>query len=377
VNYNKVRQQKEILPLTGIRAFAAWWVVLFHTAYALPAALAGLFWFSRLGYLGVDLFFVLSGFVISYNYWQRFSKFSYKTYRRFLWLRLARLYPVHLFTLILSALLLAGVRVFGFTSAKNFSTWTLENFLANVLLVHSWRPYCIESWNNASWSVSCEWFVYLVFPLLVLTQLKRLPVPVLYICALLLSAIPVAFTQMSYSLPCFLLLNVLCEFTAGCFVYHAYMHRREDSRVGRKFAYGVVVALIFVLALIWKYRSINPYWLALLFPFVILAVAESSGLLGNIVGSKIAVYWGKVSYSLYMTHNVTLWLLKAFLPIHPGWKGDALYFIYIASIGIVAALTYHLVEEPARKWMRARGQSAVERDSNTRLRKQASSVSIP
>lgn len=255
MSYHDLKRRTEILPLTGVRAFAAWWVVLFHIAYALPSAFTGLYWFARLGFLGVDLFFVLSGFVISYNYWTRFSVPSLATYRSFLWLRLARLYPVHLFTLIASALLLGGVTLSGFVGAKSFSTWTPGNFLANALLVHSWRPLYIDSWNNASWSVSCEWFAYLVFPLLVLTGLKRLPVPVALICALLLSAIPAAFAQAAYLPPCALLIKVLCEFTAGCLVYHAYVRRREDQRVGRRLAYGVVAALISVLVFVWEYRN--------------------------------------------------------------------------------------------------------------------------
>jgi peptidoglycan/LPS O-acetylase OafA/YrhL len=361
VSNNKAIRRTEILPLTGIRAFAAWWVVLFHIAYTLPPAFGGLYRFARLGFLGVDLFFVLSGFIISYNYWQRFSAFSYDTYRSFLWARLARLYPVHVFTLIASALLLIGVRVSGFVSAKDFSTWTPGNFLANALLVHAWRLHYIESWNSASWSISCEWFAYLVFPLLVLGGLKRLPMSVAVICAVLFPAIPTIIAQTAYVAPCNLLIAVLCEFTAGCLAYHVYVRRSEYARFGRILNFAVVAALASVLVLVWEYRSITPYWLALVFPFVILAVAESSGVFGRLLGSRLVVYWGRVSYSLYMTHNVTLWLLKAILPFHQGRAGIPLLFVYITSIGVVAALTYHFVEEPARKWMRAQSPMARRR----------------
>jgi peptidoglycan/LPS O-acetylase OafA/YrhL len=352
----EVKRRPEILPLTGIRAFAAWWVVMFHIAYLLPSLPAILYWFARLGFLGVDLFFVLSGFIISYNYWQRFSVFSRDTYQSFLWARLARLYPVHLFTLIASALLLLGVRVSGVATVKDFSTWTSGNFLANAVLVHVWRPYAIESWNNASWSVSCEWFAYLVFPLLVLGVRKKLSLPVAALCAATLPAIPAVFVQIAYYPPFFLLIKVLSEFTAGCLIFHVYTGRREDTRFRRMVLGALGFALGSTLILLWEFRHIAPDWLALIFPFVIFAVAASSGAFKGLLGSRIAVYWGRVSYSLYMTHNVTLWILKAFLPVRNGGAGMVVFSVYIVSISVVAIFTYHFVEEPCRTWMRAQGR---------------------
>ncbi len=356
MSLNGVNRRTEVLPLTGIRAYAAWWVVMFHVAYTLPSAPVPLYWFFRLGFLGVDLFFVLSGFIISYNYWQQFSAFSCRVYRQFLWARLARLYPVHLFTLLISALLLLGVRVSGGVTVKDFSTWTGGNFLANAMLVHAWRAHYVDSWNNASWSVSCEWFAYLVFPLIVLTRMKKLPLAVAIILGALFPAIPAVFVQSAFLPPCFLLIKVLCEFIAGCLVFHVYARRREYKRTGRMLNYVIVTVLISVLILIWEIRHLAPDWLALVFPFVILIVAESSGIFEMLMGSRIAVYWGRVSYSLYMTHNLTLWLLKAFLPVNKGGASILLFCVYIASICVVASATYHFVEEPFRKWMRARAR---------------------
>ncbi|MGA3264077.1 MAG: acyltransferase, partial [Terracidiphilus sp.] len=301
MNSNVIKPRAEILPLTGIRALAAWWVVMYHTAYILPPQLVGLYWFARLGDKGVDLFFVLSGFVISYNYWQRLSAFSINSYLSFLWVRLARLYPVHLFTLIVSLLFLTCVRVFHLATPKDFSGWTLGNFLANVALVHSWPPYPTDSWNNASWSVSCEWFAYLAFPLLVLIGLKRLALPVAAICAVLFSAIPVALVLAKCDPPFGALILVICEFTAGCLVYHVYSRWREHARFRWLLLFGVFAAFTLLLIFGWAFPDIFHISLVLVFPFVIFEVAESSGVFARLLGSRMVVYWGRVSYSLYMT----------------------------------------------------------------------------
>lgn len=343
----------DIPTLTGVRAFASWWVVFFHSAFLLPVSLPALYWFVRLGYLGVDLFFVLSGFIISYNYWNRLAPFSAGAYRGFLWLRLARLYPVHLFTLLLSALLLLGVRVSGAAYTKDFSTWTLPNFLANAAMVHAWRLHYVESWNNASWSISCEWFAYLLFPLLVISQLNKLPARLALTAAVLLPAIYASCAQAGFPLPFALLIKVITEFAAGSLVYHVYARSQTAPRSTWLFTSSVALASVLAIAALAIFHTLSPDWLALLFPLLILAVARSSGPLRAFLGSRPLVYWGKVSYSLYMTHNVTLWLLKALLPIRRPGPPLLVSVTYIVCIALAAVLTYHVVEEPARKWMRS------------------------
>ena len=114
----------EIYPLTGVRALAALWVLLFHLHEKLDSAFPGFrFLFDPVilhGYLGVDLFFILSGFIISYNYAQRFSVFRISTYLEFLWMRFARLWPVHFVILTMYAALLLGGNHFGISSKHSY-----------------------------------------------------------------------------------------------------------------------------------------------------------------------------------------------------------------------------------------------------------------
>jgi peptidoglycan/LPS O-acetylase OafA/YrhL len=353
VSNNKENLLKEIQPLTGIRAFASWWVVLFHISYLIPVMFAGVYWFARLGYLGVNLFFILSGFIISYNYEKRFIVFSFKIYYRFLWARFARLYPVHFLTLIISALFLLEIHVSKLVTVKNFSTWTLNNFLANVFLVHAWRMHYIESWNNASWAVSCEWFCYLVFPLIVLLKLKKISRCIAVILVILLPTIPTVFVQTKYSLPWNCLVTALCEFVAGCLVYHLYAQKIEHTYVYKTLSCVTSAGLIIMLILVWNFQCIASEWIALVFPFVILTVAESSGFINRMLSARVVMYWGKVSYSLYMTHNVTLWVLKALFPFHKNGAWIYQFVLYLTFISIITMLTYHFVEKPARKWLRS------------------------
>ena len=124
--------------LTGVRAVAALWVVLFHLN-RLQTPLHG-----RLGRVvehglhGVDLFFVLSGFVLSLVYTGRVpERFSWESYRAFLLRRVAKIYPLHLLTLLLT---IAMVRLathlhYNFSAGAENTTWTA---LCSVLMVHAW-----------------------------------------------------------------------------------------------------------------------------------------------------------------------------------------------------------------------------------------------
>src|SRR3954454_8569619 len=92
---------RPITPLTSIRGIAAWWVVVYHFREALPGGVPTAFVaFASQGYLAVDLFFVLSGFVIAFNYFDDFQEFRFSKYISFLGLRISRIYPLH-FTMLL------------------------------------------------------------------------------------------------------------------------------------------------------------------------------------------------------------------------------------------------------------------------------------
>lgn len=107
--------RRDLPQLTGIRIIAALWVVLFHFAPTLTRIVpetGALFYFAQDGYLAVDLFFVLSGFVIAYQYFDAVRD-KRLPYRSFLWRRLARIYPAHLLVLLMLVVAVFGAARLG------------------------------------------------------------------------------------------------------------------------------------------------------------------------------------------------------------------------------------------------------------------------
>jgi peptidoglycan/LPS O-acetylase OafA/YrhL len=165
----------EIKALTGLRIVAAVWVVLFHfrplLRDAAPGFLDALTPVLNCGAQGVDLFFILSGFVLTWNYLDRMGgSWSTRATMHFLWLRLARVWPVYLVTLHLAALWVIFTLHVGHVPSQEIYRFTAISYVRQVLLVQLWfQPFFDDSsWDGPAWSISAEWLAYILFGLLVL-----------------------------------------------------------------------------------------------------------------------------------------------------------------------------------------------------------------
>jgi peptidoglycan/LPS O-acetylase OafA/YrhL len=156
---------RDIPALTGLRGVAALWVVAYHLREASANGGTGLFDFGPAdaliahGYLGVDLFFVLSGFIIRHVYGCWFAEqVRPQDCVRFLRYRIARLYPVHIVTLVLMLVLYGAARAVG-THPHNLNSYSIFSLLNNLTLTHAWWG-AIGSPNTPARSISA-----LLFPL--------------------------------------------------------------------------------------------------------------------------------------------------------------------------------------------------------------------
>jgi len=153
----------ELSALTGIRFYAALVVFLYHVPQLIPGmnGLSEGWLVFNSGDVGVAFFFVLSGFVLTYNYADVFGEgLSAASYKRFIWDRLTKIYPVHVLTL----LIVVPIAIY---SPQLPLDWRALPFHL-ALLQCFWpspAPAFSDYLNRPSWSISCEWFFYLLAPM--------------------------------------------------------------------------------------------------------------------------------------------------------------------------------------------------------------------
>jgi peptidoglycan/LPS O-acetylase OafA/YrhL len=352
---NRHQQTKaEIYPLTGIRAAAALWVVTFHMQGQIEEAYPSLrFLISPIvshGYLGVDLFFILSGFIIHYNYSERLSTFSLSAYREFLWMRLARLWPVHLVLLGIFALLI-WVRSMRGIAPSNPELYTTLDFVKNIFLVHSWAIPLEISWNVPAWSISCEWLAYIFFPLLIVSRSNS---PASYrgiaiaVSALIITAAACQVLHAEGNAR-HGVIRIAGEFIAGCGLCHVFRSGSARNLPWRQIVPGLILTVFLGSHLILPALGMVSYWCVPLLGAMILGLAHQQCIVSRLCSTKLMLFGGYISYSIYMVHELCLIGLrgshflvgKAFGPV-----------ANLTGIIAVAVLMYYFVEEPCRQKMR-------------------------
>jgi peptidoglycan/LPS O-acetylase OafA/YrhL len=187
-------QQDHIKPLTSLRFFAALWVILYSYIHELQGGVSiGLL---DKGYLGVELFFILSGFILSHVYLESYGAGRF-LYGQFINHRLARIYPLHIATLAFTVLLIGAAAARGVTLDANAGNWAA--LPAHIFLVQAWGLAPTASFNHPSWSISAEWFAYLAFPLVAMLawRLRRRPMLAVCLAILFLTMLYVAFEMLA------------------------------------------------------------------------------------------------------------------------------------------------------------------------------------
>jgi peptidoglycan/LPS O-acetylase OafA/YrhL len=341
----------DLRPLTALRFMAALWVV-FYTFWPnldvgfLPNLAAK-------GYLGVELFFVLSGFILSHVYLHAFAEKRF-SYRGFLWARIARVYPLHLFTLLGVMALGLGAVAVGMSIDDSVLSW--KTLPAHLLMLHAWGLAGEAGWNHPSWSISAEWFAYLAFPLFALAAwpLRKRPWVATAGAAVFLMGLYAAFERLA-GFPLteatfrWGALRIVPCFAYGCALYLVY-RRAPLPRAGLLALSAAVVMVGSASVLAWDAVTVLAAGL------LILALASIPHERAGWLGSRPAVYLGEISYSVYMV--CAPWQILAVNLAARATGADDKRLHVLVWLGIIlgliaaAAATYHLIERPARQALR-------------------------
>ncbi|GAA1830682.1 hypothetical protein GCM10009772_05530 [Pseudonocardia alni subsp. carboxydivorans] len=372
-----------MLALTGLRIVAALWVVAFHFHFTPMAGVETVNgWLGPLitqGALGVDLFFVLSGFVIAWTYLDRLGpRLRLRDAGGFVWARAARMWPAYAVVFHLFGVWLVARLLFGSTTDVAYQavqpSFGVGAWLEQLFLVQMWDEQYLDgaSWVGPTWSISAEWLAYLLFPLLALGffRLRNLPFAVLAAGSLLCTA-PMAAAFLVVGSPYYpysWLVRILGGFSAGVLAMLAVRRLRTTERV-RSAASATATATVAAVPFVLLAGSVvggGLHGLAVVaFPVLVGALALADrGPVHHLLTRGPMVHGGRISYALYLVHIPMFeifWFLSdsGVLP-RGGETGHLIALTVFVGTLPVAHLLYSLVERPARRWMRGRTRPAPE-----------------
>ncbi len=357
---------RSIRSLTGIRGVAALWVVMHHMYRYIAVLLAtpSLMTSSVLmnGYRGVDLFFILSGFILMRAHGDDFATIRKPALQRYVLARFIRIYPLNTAVMlgILVLVVLAPSYVgysrsyYSGSASYRAHNLSLPGFVQSILLAQNWTIVKLGEWNVPAWSLSAEVPGYVVFPLMahaVLKQASSRTCIFLAVASLsILTAVSfVAHHAYNNSTGSFGLVRMCFCFTAGVL-----MHRAVEliGLRGKDYASAVSVASVIFLALTFmspKLSVLEVFGFATL----IASLAYQTGPVNTLLCMRPVMWFGKISFSLYLTQffleSVFLWSVYGKLIYRTPWV-NAFALLLFGGVCIAVAWTcFHLVEKPSHR----------------------------
>jgi peptidoglycan/LPS O-acetylase OafA/YrhL len=368
--------REEVRGLTSLRGVAALLVLLFHgPILGLGSRLYALTWFFAQGWLWVDFFFLLSGFIMAYAYGPRFAKrFSTRDVGLFLIKRFARIWPLHVLTLAI----LVGLEFVKYSWAYDYSDrvsppFTEHSDAAALPLQLAFLQILVpmDTWNTPAWSIGCEWWAYCSFPA-IYYAISRLRHPgsralvygVCYAALILLwiqsgSTLNVEYNGRG-------LIRCFAEFILGIGIFDLWRVgavrewvETDGFFVNVTMALGVALHFFF-----WDFLVV-PLMAAL-----VLATASNRGHVCWLLERWPLRFLGEISFSIYLVHwPVFLAFALLVARVHGSVLTEtpslavslALMVVALPLVLWLAHLTYRHVEVPMRHWLTTRLTRLLER----------------
>jgi len=361
--------ERRLRALDGLRGVAAFLILFHHATWTSHISEA---LFVANSYVVVDLFFILSGIIISEKYMTVISRPSEGIY--FVVRRFFRVYPVHLLALAmlvsleiskLLAITLLGVQV---GTQRPFSgNYSIELLVMNLFLLQGLNVSSLVSWNGPSWSISTEFAAYILFALACVAQLGRSRL--FHFSALVFSIGAYAWVianAANYNMTSqWGILRSVAGFSIGMLlaVYLPVLRRLITGLV----AYRVDIAVAAVaVAMIASVPGPLLYLVVPLFAILVALVHDDQGSLATVLGHRVIQTLGRLSYSIYMLHTFFVVLILIALKrlahgpttfdpvrgtdvvlINP-WLGDLVLLVLVVVVLLASHISFSRVERPGR-----------------------------
>lgn len=381
-------------PLTSLRFFAAAMIVAYHgggrgigPTWPLDFALGQ----------GVSFFFVLSGFVLSYNYPVLTDKAAIM---RFYLARLARIWPLHIATAAVYIIFIGNISYY---SLPESSRGLIS--ISYLTLTQAWVPISafVTSYNTVSWSISTEFFFYLCFPALIYhwNSTWRTKLLSTFVMAVIMWILATKFAiasngtedgrgNLGYINP----LARIFEFTLGISIQYIYKKRQlKHSQSLNKLQYTAIESLILFISIfsLWSSHSLSTQaglsniitktgsmllatsgYGTLVFSLVIYVFAIGRGYWSTVLKLRPLVFLGEISFALYLIHTLFLLYRQQAPGVFESFSPAEIYILYWAT-GLSLAVLLHLsIELPCQQFFR----QAVQRLDFSSLPKTLTSVSL-
>ena len=362
---------QSLTPLRGIAALLVC-VYHFHSKYVLTDEILKVTSFFSKGYLWVDFFFILSGFIMCHVYLKTFSSETSRVdYNKFIFSRFSRIYPLHififslLFVLEIGKLILLnafqyklGSEPFGQISPSRHRK--LRSIIPTIFLLPN-----LGRWNPPAWSISAEFAMYLIFPFCLRFFIKGKSSQIFSKMTLLFLGLLVfrLFLEESNGrisglhpsfngwVQCFF------EFFLGVLVYRVFKEDLLRTILGNNL---FLVAVLISIAII-MHHSFNDIFLVPCFILLILSASYCKGFISNVLNTKAMIFLGDISYSVYLVHGPlmeiceNLWELafKTNLILSLSNTVDVgaivVSFLFLSLVICAATLTHKYIEVPFKR----------------------------
>ena len=341
-----MKPRSEITAFTGLRGLAAWWVVLYHFSDFVPVGGAAMR-FIRHGPLAVDLFFVMSGFVLALSYGDSFARrLGARSWASFMVMRLGRIYPLHLAILLMYVTVPLALWLTGRPIADE--RFPITYFAQSLILIQNWGLASGLAWNPPAWSISAELLFYIVFPFIAFAfgrwSEQRVPLLVMGGTSLVcITALGVSWGSLEIDPPRFGTVRCIAECILGVWLFYAVRLWQPGYRTAiALLLLSSGLGAMFALGIAEDYTVIPAAYMCL-----IAGLTNARNAVSRILSSSPLQFLGTISFSTYLIHYLIKdWIKLIFAGQIPSpW----LFTIYITAVFASSVILYRLVEAPGRR----------------------------